>query len=273
MGAFIPHIHAFLWTEFCFYGYVFIRLATGFIFVLIYFYLSGRTQLSQMNTIDLMGNFILGGVVGGVIYTDQGSYLHYIGILLLTVLIMLAVSYASRKFYWLRAITIGLPIPIIRDGQFLMNNINEKSNKVDMLNIVSQLNAQGIGSFEDIYFAQIEPSGIVTAIADAAKLPSTIIISRGQILADELKEIGRTEQDLIVNMRRYGLKEAGDIYLAEYKNGHFRYITTKGLVYPKKKPNTKEEAHSRAVRGFVRQARIGRDKKRARGLPPCPVSF
>jgi len=256
-------------AEFYFYAYAFIRLLTGFVFVLIYFYLSGRTQLSQINTIDLMGNFILGGVVGGVIYTDQGSYLHYVGILILTVMIMLAVSYGSRKFYWLRRIAIGLPIPIIRDGRFLMDNIAQKKNKVDMLNVVSQLNAQGIASFEDIYYAQIEPSGMVTAVADAAKLPSTIIISVGQIMHEGLKSIGKTEQDLAADMRRYRLKEPGDIYLAEYKNGSFRYITNKGSVYPRQTKN-KNAKEIWAMRSFTRQAQIAGAKRRNYHFPPAP---
>jgi len=272
-GELHSYLGAALYHEFIFYAYAFVRLVTGFVFILIYFYISGRTQLSQMNTIDLMGNFILGGVIGGVIYTDQGSYIRYVGILILTVFIMVTVSYASRKFYWLRAITIGLPIAIIKNGRFLMDNINKKSNKVDMLNVVSQLNSQGIGSFEDIYFAQIEPSGIVSAISDAAKLPSTIVISRGQIYHDELKSTDKTEKALLSDMSRNGLKNIGDIYLAEYKNGRFRYITNKGEAYPKKRESQKESAHEAAARAFARQARIARLKKRGFIFPNSPAQF
>lgn len=255
------HLAEYFQHELYFYIYVFGRLFTGLCLVLAYFYISGRTQLSQTNSIDMIGNFIFGGIIGGAIYSDQGSYARYVGILLLALCVMAGVNYLCRKSYWLRGIAIGHPIPIIKDGRFLMENIRKKSNKVDMVNIVSQFNAQGIPSFNDIYFAQIEPSGVVSAISDKDKLPSVIVISRGQIYYDELKNVEQTEKALRADMRRNTIKNIGDVYLAEYKNGHFRYITNKGLVYPEKK-NKKAVQHRQAKRAFARHACAAGGKKR-----------
>lgn len=50
-----------------------------------------------------------------------------------------------------------------------MENILEKSNKIDLINISSRIHAQGIHSFQEIYYAQIEPDGQLTIICDEKK--------------------------------------------------------------------------------------------------------
>ncbi|KAA6204996.1 MAG: DUF421 domain-containing protein [Candidatus Tokpelaia sp.] len=243
---------AWLKPELMFYFYVLLRLVTGLFIVLAYFYISGRTQLAQINSIDIIGNFIFGGIIGGAIYSDEGSYLHYVGILLIASLILTFINYLSRNSYILRTIAIGHPISIIRDGAFLMTNILNKSNKVDIINVTSQLNAQGLHS-DEIYYAQIEPSGVVSAIADKAKLPSTIVVFKGGFYYDELKTIHKTDKDVLADLKQRGLGKISDIYLGEYKNGQFKYITTEGKVYPKLK-DKKQSAEKQAKRAFCRKA-------------------
>ncbi len=47
-----------------------------------------------------------------------------------------------------------------------MENILEKPIKIDLINISSRIHAQGIHSFQEIYYAQIEPDGQLTIICD-----------------------------------------------------------------------------------------------------------
>jgi|GEM_PF-309407 len=249
-----------------FYLYVLLRLVTGLFIVLAYYYLSGRTQWAQANSIDIIGNFIFGGIIGGAIYSDEGSYLHYICILLIASCILMFINYLSRNSYILRTIAIGHPIPIIRNGAFLMDNILNKNNKVDIINVMSQLNAQGLHS-DKIYYAQIEPNGIVSAISDKAKLPSTIVIFKGSFYYDELHNIRKTDKDVLRDLKQKGLGDNSNIYLGEYKNDTFRYITTAGKVYPRMK-NAKQSAEKQARRAFYRKsaARQSRRFFSGRGL-------
>jgi len=41
----------------------------GFTCIIVYFNPSGRTRLSRMNIINLISNFIPGGIIGGAIYS------------------------------------------------------------------------------------------------------------------------------------------------------------------------------------------------------------
>jgi len=224
------HIHV---IAFCFM--MLLKLVTGFAFIMAYLNISGRTQFSQMNAIDLIGNFILGGIIGGAIYSMDMPFYVYVFSLLIGTGTLLLVNVLSRKFYLLRNITIGRPIPIIKDGHFLMDNILNKQNKVDMLNIASQLNIQGICSFDVIQYAQIEPNGTLTAICDKHKLPSNIICYKGELRHDELQNIGQSDKTVLKDMKKHGIKDLAEVFLGEYKDGRFKYVTNDGAVFPKKR--------------------------------------
>lgn len=53
-----------------YYGLVLVKLIIGFLIVITHLNISGKTQLSQMTPIDFIGNFVMGGIIGGVIYSE-----------------------------------------------------------------------------------------------------------------------------------------------------------------------------------------------------------
>ncbi|MXV45254.1 DUF421 domain-containing protein [Saccharibacter sp. 17.LH.SD] len=215
-----------------FYLWMFIKLVTGFAIILAYLNISGRSQFSQMNSIDLVGNFILGGLVGGVIYTSSIPFYRYVLALIIGISILLAINFFCRKFNIFRNVTIGRQIPIIKNRRFIMENIRDKNNKIDMINIASQLNLQGIYSFGDVYYAQVEPNGSITAITDKNKLPSVIVYYDGSVRDQDLKDIDKTEDDLLADVKSFGLKDLDPIFMGVFHDGCFRYVCKDGSVLP-----------------------------------------
>ncbi|UMM63931.1 DUF421 domain-containing protein [Aristophania vespae] len=215
-----------------FYLWMLIKLITGFAFIIGYLNISGRTQLSQMNSIDLIGNFILGGMIGGVIYTASIPFMEYVYSLLIGVLVLFGLNFLYRKFSGFRNITIGRPIPIISNKKFLMDNINDKNNKIDILNVASQLNLKGIMSFNDVYFAQIEPNGQVTAFTEKTKRPAAIVCYNGDIREADLENYHKTKEDFLNDMKKQGIENVEDIFIAELQFGRFSYVCRNGKHIP-----------------------------------------
>lgn len=79
-----------------YYAWVLAKFVAGFAIIATHMYMSGRTQLSQMTAIDLIGNFILGGIIGGVIYSDTIPFKQYLLVLLLGVLLIYILNTATR---------------------------------------------------------------------------------------------------------------------------------------------------------------------------------
>lgn len=56
------------------YGNIAIKLAVGLIGFLWVLRTTNRCQLAQMTPVDLIGNFVMGGIIGGVIYNQDINY-------------------------------------------------------------------------------------------------------------------------------------------------------------------------------------------------------
>ncbi len=198
-----------------FYVLVFIKFIIGFAVIIFYFNQSGKTQLSQMTPVDLIGNFVLGGIIGGVIYTDSISLLRYVVVLIIGTLLMHFLNFIAKKFDVFRSLALGNTIVFIKNGSLLMDNIQDKKNKIDMINIMSSLHSRGISSMQEIYYAQIEPNGALTIKNRDEKEPSVILILEREIkdCPSHLLEI--SEETVLYLLNKYSLK-LEDIYLAEY---------------------------------------------------------
>ncbi|MGJ3355390.1 DUF421 domain-containing protein [Providencia sp. Je.9.19] len=213
-----------------YYTLVIIKFIIGFTIVITHMNFSGKTQLSQMTPIDFIGNFVLGGIIGGVIYSDTIPLHQYVILLFMGVMFISLLNFLTKKFNFFRSVTIGNTIPIIKNGQFIMENIQEKRNKIDMLNITSRIHAQGVYSFQEIYYAQIEPDGQLTIICDKKNMPSVILIKDGVIRTSELEAIERDEDWLKQQIEKHGINNIADIFLAEFWHGEVSFILQDGKI-------------------------------------------
>ncbi|GAA5097196.1 DUF421 domain-containing protein [Wohlfahrtiimonas larvae] len=200
------------------------KLIVGFVIVMAYMNYMGKTQISQMTSIDLIGNFILGGIIGGVIYSETISMLQYILVLCLGIGMMSMLNIITKKFDFFRKVTIGVPIPLIEEGKFILENLESKDHKIDIVSIASTLRSQGILSFQEIRFAQIEPNGQLTVIKMNDPLPSVIIMVNGEILTSELEKIHKDQEWLDQELNKQNIQNSEDVFLAEYWNNEVKFV-------------------------------------------------
>lgn len=212
-----------------YYGYTLVKFIIGFVIVITHLNLSGKTQLSQMTPVDFIGNFVLGGIIGGVIYSDSIPMYQYVIVLFIGVFLISLLNALSKRIHFFRSITIGQPLPIIKKGRFLIDVISSKRNKIDILNVSSQLHAQGIHSFQEVIYAQIEPNGQITVVSDGAKMPSVIVMKDGKARNVELSEIEKDEAWLTGRLKDAGIDKE-EVFLAEFWNGKISFILKNGDV-------------------------------------------
>ncbi|WP_444974924.1 DUF421 domain-containing protein [Xanthobacter sp. TB0139] len=208
---------------------VLIKFLIGFVIIITHMNISGKTQLSQMTPVDFIGNFVLGGIIGGVIYSDAIPMGQYILVLLMGVFLITALNFISKHVFAFRAVTIGEPIPIIKKGRFLMDNILRQQNRIDILNVASQMHLQGINSFQEIYFAQIEPNGQLTAVAGRTKMPSVIVVKDGHIISSNLEDIDKNEDWVLGQIHQKNIHQ-DDIFIGEFWDGEIRFVMKNGDI-------------------------------------------
>ncbi|QCE33184.1 DUF421 domain-containing protein [Acetobacteraceae bacterium] len=220
-------------TNLSFYLSMLWEILTGFAVVIAYLRFTGRTQFAQMNAIDLIGNFIIGGVIGCALFSPSITFMTYLVALVLSVLVLGILNYLYLHIDFFHRVTVGNPIPVIRDGKFLMKPLLSRASKVDVLNVTSQLNLQGIFCFNEVAYAQLEPNGALTVTKNKAEIPAVTVIYQGSIRKESLENLEKTEEELLADMKKYGIAHEKDIFLAEYAHNGFRYICLDGHVFPK----------------------------------------
>ena len=212
-----------------YYLWVLAKFLVGFIIVILHLNVTGKTQLNQMTPVDFIGNFVLGGIIGGVIYNQDIPIYQYIIVLLIGVCLISLLNWVCKHVSFIRMFAIGEPIPIMKDGHFLMDNILRKKNKIDILNVASLLHAQGITSFQEVSYAQIEPSGSLTVLTDKGKYPSLILFKEGEVRTTELHRINKDEKWLEQKIQQQHLTE-DDLFLAEFWNNSLNFVLRNGEV-------------------------------------------
>lgn len=212
-----------------YYLWVLAKFLVGFIIVILHLNVTGKTQLNQMTPVDFIGNFVLGGIIGGVIYNQDIPIYQYIIVLLIGVCLISLLNWVCKHVSFIRMFAIGEPIPIMKDGHFLMDNILRKKNKIDILNVASLLHAQGITSFQEVSYAQIEPSGSLTVLTDKGKYPSLILFKEGEVRTTELHRINKDEKWLEQKIQQQHLIE-DDLFLVEFWNNSLNFVLRNGEV-------------------------------------------
>ncbi len=186
----------------------------------------GKRQLGEME----LSEFIVAALVADLAATP----LQDIGIPLLNGLIPIItlfcleiiIAWLSLKSIRFRAFTFGRPEILIRNGK--IDVMRMRKNRFTADELMQELRAQGIESFDVIAYAILETNGKLSVILKADEQPVTpkqmnliasdsgyphIIISEGRILDKNLRLLGRDKSWLEKELHRQGIKDAIDVYL------------------------------------------------------------
>ena len=200
-------IHGFEMTVF--------KLLIGIILIVLHLRLTGKQQTTQLTPIDFIGNFILGGVIGGVIYNHAISFAEYISFLLVTFGIISGLNYLTSKFMSTRSLVMGKAYTIIEGGRFTQDALDNTDNKLDPVEFLAELRGMGIFSLSDISLVQREANGSLTVRRKGEGGVNYVLVSSGQIVTDNLKLAHRDEEWLRAELSSAGVGDLEDLFVVE----------------------------------------------------------
>ena len=105
-----------------FYLEVAIKLCIGLFSLVLAINVSGKGNLAPTAAIDQVQNFVLGGIVGGMIYNSAISILQYTLVLLIWLIIVLALKWLRTNNMFIKGLVDGKPIIVIDGGKLLVDN-------------------------------------------------------------------------------------------------------------------------------------------------------
>ena len=191
------------------------KLLIGIILIVLHLRLTGKQQTVQMTPIDFIGNFILGGTIGGVIYNHTISFAEYISVLIITLAIVSGLNYLTSKFMATRSLVMGKAYTIIEGGRFTQDALDSTDHKLDPVEFLAELRGMGIFSLHDLQLVQREANGSLTVRRKGEGGVNYVLVSNGQIVADNLNLARRDEDWLRHEISQAGVGELESIFIVE----------------------------------------------------------
>lgn len=196
-----------------------LKIFVGLIILLVYLRLTHRSQAGHQTPIDTIGNFVIGGVFGGVLYSEQISLFYFVIYMVFTLCMIQLLNVATTKIRFLHMAVREQRVPVITDGDIDIKSFQQADVVLDPMRLIADLRAQGIYDLEEIEFAQIEPNGALSVIRKGDGVPNFVLIAKGKLVTRDIADAHKTEDWVRLQLRAAKV-ELEDVFLMEFKNGN-----------------------------------------------------
>lgn len=200
-----------------FYSPIIIKFALGIICLIVQINLMGKGNLAPTSAMDQVQNYVLGGIIGGVIYNDSITVLQFVLVLILWTLLVLILKFAKEHNRYVKQIVDGKPITLIKDGQVVVEECLK--NGISANDLMFKLRANGIYEVQLVKRAVLEQNGQLTIVEYGDESIRYPIIVDGQANMDVLELIKKDEHWLLTQIQEQGFQRLQEIYLGEYLSG------------------------------------------------------
>ena len=200
-----------------------IRLALGLLSLVFVINITGKGNLAPNSAVDQIQNFVLGGIIGGVIYNSSITIIQYITILIIWTILVLLLKWLKTNVSFIKKLIDGEPTVIIKNGKIDPDACRSKG--LAAAEVALKLRAQGIFQLKDVRRAVIEQNGQLIVVRMGDENPKYPVITDGVVQVDILESIGKTEEWLMEELKQEGFEEVSNIFIAEYDKGHLNVVT------------------------------------------------
>ena len=202
-----------------------IKLTIGFIALVVFMNLNGRSQLAPTSTEDQIGNYVLGGIIGGIIYNPSITIVQSLIVLLIWGLLMTTIDFLKNSNKNVKKMIDGQIVYLIKGGKMLTENFAQATLSIP--DFYTKLRTKGIFKVSEIEDAFMESNGQLIVIQKNDENYSNLLVSEGKIMEDNLEHIGKNDEWLKEELAKYNVLDINDIFRVEYSNDDKLFIVRK----------------------------------------------
>lgn len=205
------------------YGDLTLKFIIGFLFMVLQINLFGRGNIAPTSAIDQLQNYVLGGIVGGMIYNSSITILQFTLALLIWTLVVFVAKFLTNHNNFFKKVIEGTPQIIVKNGHIDVNLALKNGLSANDLSF--KLRQAGVLDVRNVKRAVFERNGQLTIILkdeDSFKYP---LILDGKIDMEELSTSGKDEAWVEEELQKRHLS-VSEVYMANYINGElviYRY--------------------------------------------------
>lgn len=205
-----------------------LKLITGMIGILVFLRIAGKAQMAQITPLDTVSAFVIGALVGGILYNPDMSMWHILFALTVWTLFNMLIRFAMRSAR-LRHFIKGESVFLVKDGA--INFKNFKRNSLEMEQFRLLLRQKGIFSMFDAEDVIFETNGAVTVLPPNHTAPSFLLVNNGAIIESTLDQCNRSKTWVLSNIVHNGFESPSELFCMEWtpRKG-FYFVTYEGEV-------------------------------------------
>ena len=199
-----------------------IKLALGLISLIIVINITGKGNLAPSSAIDAVQNYVLGGIIGGVIYNSSIGILQYLIILLIWICLVLSMRWLKTNSSFFKVAIDGKPVVLISRGK--LDTEACRTAGLTAYEVMFKLRSNGIYSIKTVKQAVLEQNGQLIIVQSGEENPRFPLITDGTIQLQALDSIDKTEDWLMEKLKEQDVENISDVFLAEYENGNLNLV-------------------------------------------------
>ena len=205
-----------------------LKLVTGMIGILAFLRITGKAQMAQITPLDTVSAFVIGALVGGVLYNPDMSMLHIIFALIVWTGFNMLVRFAMRSAY-MRHLIKGKSDFLVKKG--IINFGNFKRNSLEMEQFRMLLRQKGIFSMFDVEDVLFETNGAVTVLPTGKTADSFLIVNNGEFVESGLAGSEKSKEWAMYHIKRNGFSSPSELFCMEWTpNKGIYFVSYEGKV-------------------------------------------
>lgn len=196
--------------------------------ILAFLRITGKAQMAQITPLDTVSAFVIGALVGGVLYNPDMSMLHIIFALIVWTGFNMLVRFAMRSAY-MRHLIKGKSDFLVKKG--IINFGNFKRNSLEMEQFRMLLRQKGIFSMFDVEDVLFETNGAVTVLPTGKTADSFLIVNNGEFVENGLAGSEKSKEWALYHIKRNGFNSPSELFCMEWTpNKGIYFVSFEGKV-------------------------------------------
>lgn len=196
------------------------KLAIGLVALIIQINVMGKGNLAPTNALDQVQNYVLGGIIGAVIYSDTITVFQFTIVLIIWTMLVMTFKFLKEHNRYVKLLIDGQPKVVVERGKVNIKNV--LSSGLSANDLMFKLRSQSVYDLSQVKRAVLEINGQLTVILAGEENMKYPIIFDGQINMDVLDIIDRDESWLTDIVQNQGYDSINDIFVGEYIDGKVR---------------------------------------------------
>ena len=202
---------------------ILIKLALGLVSLVFVINVTGKGNLAPNSAIDQIQNYVLGGIIGGVIYNSSITILQYAVILIMWTILVLILKWLTNNVGFVKQMIDGKPTMLIKNGKIDPEAC--RSVGLSASDVALKLRSQGIFQLKEVKRAVQEQNGQLIVVQNGDENPKFPVITDGVIQSDVLDTLSLTEEWLLDHLNKQGYDNVANIFIAEYDKDQLSVVT------------------------------------------------